>query len=298
VSKAVTKQAEKQPVPAARLKFLLSEQSIKARFEDVLGKRAPAFLSSIVSATSANRALAECDPMSVISAAMIAASMDLPINPSLGFAHIVPYKGVAQFQIGYKGFIQLAMRSGQYKTINLTPVREGELKRWDRFTGEMVFDATATSDVVVGYLLYFKLLNGFEKYFYMTREEIMAHGKEYSASFKKGFGMWVDDFDAMALKTVAKLGLSKFGILSVEMQKAVHFDQGAVPSLDATEPVFLDRIEGPKPAEDANASVAVHTKGRTSRLDSIVEAQDIDITSTSPVETPPLQTEATPEVVS
>lgn len=204
---------------------LLNQPAVKARFESILGKRAPAFMSSIISAVSANPQLRECAPNSVVGAAAIAAAIDLPVTPGLGLAHIVPYKSrdgwTAQFQIGWKGFVQLAIRSGQYKTINLSPVLEGQIADHNPFTGDMTFSRHAESMKVVGYLLYFRLLNGYEKYFYMTREQCEAHGKKYSQTFKRGFGVWVDDFDAMALKTVAKLGLSKYGILSVEMQHAI-----------------------------------------------------------------------------
>lgn len=210
------------------LQSVLQKTEIKKRFEEVMGKRAPAFTSSIISAVNANAQLKECNPMSVISAAMIAASIDLPINPSLGLSYIVPYKGSAQFQVGWKGFVQLALRSGQYKTIHASKVREGQLKTYNSFTGEMEFSEHSTSDKAIGYLLYFKLLNGYEKYFYMTTEEIEAHAKKYSAAYKKNFGVWTENFDAMALKTVVKLGLSKYGVLSIDMQKAVEMDQAEV----------------------------------------------------------------------
>lgn len=217
-------------VPADRVKSMLALPGVRSRFEDVLGKRAPGFISSVISAVAANKQLALCEPRSVISAAIVSASMELPINSSLGMAHIVPYKGVAQFQIGWKGFIQLALRSGQYKTINLTPVLEGQIIKNDPFTGDMEFDPDAAEEdaETVGYLLYFRLLNGYEKYFYMTKEQCEEHAKKYSKSYQRKKGVWVDDFDAMALKTVAKLGLSKYGILSLEMQKAVEMDQAEV----------------------------------------------------------------------
>ena len=226
----------------------------------MLGKRAPAFVSSIVTAVNSTPALRDCEPMSVISAAAIAASIDLPINPSLGFAHIVPYRDKAQFQIGWKGFVQLAMRSGQYKTLNLTSVLAGQITRHNPFTGEMEFDSSIVSDEVVGYLLYFRLLNGYEKYFYMTREECLEHGKKYSASFKKGFGLWIENFDAMALKTVAKLGLSKYGILSIDMQKAVEMDQAEVT--EDGEPRYVDSEK----AQEKNAAASLNDKIKKSRV--------------------------------
>jgi len=215
------------------LSVLLRQDSIKKRFEEVLGKKAPGFMSSIISATNANKELKKADPLSIVSAAAVAAALDLPINPSLGFAHIVPYKrdgvAIAQFQMGYRGFIQLGMRSGQYKTINACAVYEGELVASNRFTGEMTFDETKrTADKIVGYVAYFKLINGFEKWLYMTVEEAKAHGKRYSKSFNIASGRWQQDFDAMALKTVLKMLMSKYGILSVDMQTAVLADQAIV----------------------------------------------------------------------
>ena len=144
---------------------LLNQDVIKKRFEQVLGNKAAGFMSSILSAVNANPELKKADPMSVISAAAVAASLDLPINPSLGFAHIVPYKKdnvpIAQFQMGWRGFVQLGMRSGQYKTINVCTVYEGELVGGDRFTGEMHFDESKRkSDKIIGYVAFFKLLNG------------------------------------------------------------------------------------------------------------------------------------------
>lgn len=215
-------------VAVNRVKSLLATPSVKSRFEEVLGSKSAAFISSIVSAVSSNKKLATCDPMSVIASAAVAASMDLPINASLGFAHIVPYGQTAQFQMGWKGFIQLAMRTGQYKTINATEVYEGQIEDHNPFTGKMVFNQQKKSDTIVGYLLYFELVNGFEKYFYMTKDACDKHGKRYSQSYKSGYGQWKDNFDAMALKTVVKLGLSKYGILSTDMQKALDTDQAEV----------------------------------------------------------------------
>ncbi len=242
-----------------RIQSIMRSDVVKKRFEDVLGKRAPAFMSSIISAVSANQQLKTCEPMSVISSAMIAAALDLPINPSLGFSHIVPYKGVAQFQMGWKGFIQLAMRSGQYKTINLTPVLEGQIKSHNPFTGEMEFQVESTGNKQIGYLLYFKLLNGYEKYFYMTADQCESHAKRYSASYRKNFGVWVDDFESMSLKTVAKLGLSKYGILSVDMQKAIETDQAVIRDFDGT-PEYVDGVENKDPAPTAEP------KTKSSRL--------------------------------
>ena len=209
-------------------------EDVVQKFQELLGKRASSFLTSVLSVVSQNDLLAKADPKTVYMAALTSATLDLPINQNLGFAYIVPYKNrnwvhEAQFQMGYKGFIQLALRSGQFLTISATPVYEGQLIEENPLTG-YVFDRKAKkSDVVVGYASYFKLLNGFEKTFYMTKSEIERHANLYSANYKKyQSGLWKDKFDEMATKTVIKLLLSKFAPLSVEMQKAVIADQGVL----------------------------------------------------------------------
>ncbi len=210
-------------------------ESVTKRVNDLLGKRAPQFVTSLITAVNENSKLAECEPQSVLNSALTAASMDLPINQNLGFAYLIPYKNktgtVCQFQMGYKGFIQLAQRSGYYKTINVTEVKEGEIKVQDRLTGEITFD-WVSDDVkrselkTIGYIAYFRLLNGFEKSMFMSVDEAMAHGKKYSKAFAKwNSGLWVDDFDSMARKTVLKLLLSKYGPLNTQLQEAIQKDQ-------------------------------------------------------------------------
>lgn len=216
-----------------QLKGLLSAESTKKRFFEILGNKSAGFISSVINVVNGNPALQEANPNTVLMSAAIAATLDLPINPNLGFAAIVPYKEkgqtVAQFQMMWRGFVQLAQRSGQYRTLNTTEVYEGEVKSQNRFTGDIVFDPDGRkSDKVVGYVAYMSLLNGFEKYFYMSREECEKHAKRYSKTYQKGYGKWKDDFDAMSKKTVLKLLISKYGIMSVDMQKAVEFDQSTV----------------------------------------------------------------------
>lgn len=241
-------------VKETRLEILLEKDSVKKRFNEVLGKKAAGFISSVISAYKGNPLLSESEPMSVLSAAMVAASLDLPINPSLGFAHIVPYKSngvaIAQFQMGWRGFVQLAIRSGQYHKINPFVVYEGQLVKWNKFTDEMEFKDERTSEKVWGYVLYFKLNSGFEKFFVMTFEEMEKHAKRYSQAYKKGFGPWKTDFDAMGLKTVTKLGLSKFGVLSIEMNKAVEVDDSEIIDLETGEIRHVDApVEEMHPAE-------------------------------------------------
>lgn len=213
------------------LKDLLNTPTMKKRFEELLQSRAPQFITSILNLYNSDQALQKCEPMSIISAALVAASLNLPVDKNLGYAWIVPYNDnkqktkKAQFQLGYKGYIQLALRTGQYRYINAIPVYEGELKKWNRLTEEFEIDFEAKkSDVVIGYAGYFELINGFRKTVYWTKEQIELHRKRFS---KSSFG-WDNDYDAMALKTVIKNMLSKWGILSVEMQNAFNEDEKEV----------------------------------------------------------------------
>jgi recombination protein RecT len=241
---------ETKPVLSA--KDLFSQEKVKAKFQELLGKKAQGFITSVLQIVASNNLLAKADPYSVYNSAAVAATLDLPLNNNLGFAYIVPYnqkqpdgqyKQVAQFQMGYKGFIQLAQRSGQFRTISAAPIFEGQLIEQNPLTG-FVFDFTQKkSELIIGYAAYFQLLNGFEKTLYMTAEQLKAHGVKYSQTFKKGFGLWKDDFDAMAIKTVLKLLLSKFAPLSIEMQKAVITDQGVINDDDATDVTYVDNDE-------------------------------------------------------
>lgn len=215
----------------ATLKSVTSDPAVRKSFEEVMGKKANGFISSIVSAASGNKALAACEPISVIRAAAIAAVLDLPINPNLGLAWLIPYKDVCTFQMGWKGFVQLAQRSGQYRTMNASVVLEGQIKSRNTFTGSFELQEQANSDKVIGYLFYFQLLNGFEKYDFMSLQEVQDHANQFSQAYRRKSGPWVDFFDAMALKTVTKRCLSKWGPLSIEMQHAVKFDGAEILDL-------------------------------------------------------------------
>jgi recombination protein RecT len=250
---------ERSPVQA--LKSLLSSDYVKTRFEEVLGQKAPSFIASILTAVQKNPELVKCDNNSVLSAAMVAATLDLPIDSNLGFAAIVPYNTkivdrttkqerwatIAQFQIMYKGFIQLALRSDQYKTINVTPIYEDELKSFDILTGEIFltpveggFRELENLDKIVGYTAYFRLKNGFERTEYWPLSKLKAHGERHSKSFKNANSLWKKDPHAMYSKTVLKNTLSKWGILSVTMQNAIASDQGSLK--DWRKPIESDNV--------------------------------------------------------
>lgn len=216
---------------AKTLKGMLESPAYKKKFEEMLGKKAAGFMSSIIAVTNNNNYLMKADPATVIGAAAQAAMLDLPINQSLGFAYIVPYKGAAQFQLGYKGYIQLAQRSGQYVDIGAKTVYEGELEYENRLLDKFKF-GNRTGDKVIGYLAYFRLTNGFEKMLFMTLDEMQTHAKKYSQNYKGGTDKWgLADFNVMAEKTVLKRLLSKFGPLSIEsiqMSQALSNDGGII----------------------------------------------------------------------
>lgn len=236
------------------LKQLINRDDVQDRLRQVIGKNTGTFTTSILQIAQSNDMLKKAEPGSIIGAAMTAATLNLPLNNSLGFAYIVPfYDGKtkttkAQFQIGAKGFKQLAIRSGQFKTLHDTDVREGEIKHIDRLTGAMDFDfmqddAARAKCKVVGYVSYFELTNGFSSTLYMSVQELEAHAKKYSQTYKKGFGTWKDNFAAMASKTVTKLNLAKNAPLSIDMQKAVGADQGVVNEND--EVSYTDNEDAP-----------------------------------------------------
>lgn len=229
-------------------KQYFSQDGVKNKLEELLGKRASAFSTSVLQIVNSNAMLKDATNETIFSAACMAATLNLPINNSLGFAYIVPYKnrkaGVteAQFQLGYKGYIQLAQRSGQFKIISSAAVRDGQLITSDPLKG-YVFDWTKGNDEkgnalpTIGYVAYFQLLNGFEAYLYMTVDEVRAHATAYSQTFKRGFGVWADNFEAMALKTVIKLLLSKQAPLSIDTQLslAIEADQSVIKTVDGAQ---------------------------------------------------------------
>ncbi len=227
----------------------------------VLAEKKASFVNNLTALVSNNASLQVCKPETLMFASLKATALDLPLDPNLGFAYVLPYNDkkngvtVAQFQMGYKGFIQLALRSGQFKTLNATEVREGELIDEDFVTGELTFQKAENREAlpVIGYVAYFKLLNGFEKYLYMTSAEMKAHALRYSQTYKKGYGLWADAdmFDSMAKKTVLKLLISKYALLSVEMRDAIKADQSVMQKPDDYEYVDADEQAQPEPTEAA-----------------------------------------------
>lgn len=262
------------------IKAFLGRDDVKAKFAELLGNRSAAFITSVLSAVNSNELLKNAKPESIYMSALMAATIDLPINQNLGFAYIIPYnqkdgngnyQQVAQMQIGWKGILQLAQRSGQFKFINHSDVREGELVSFNRLTGEIEFkwvdDTAARNQLpVIGYVSYFKLHNGFENTFYMTNDEIKLHGAKYSKTYKNQYGLWTTDFHGMALKTVLKLNLSKFAPLSVESQlsKAIQADQAVIKDVDNMEFEYVDvpvEVIHEETGKETVAAVKEKTKG-------------------------------------
>lgn len=278
---ALAKQSQTPPAVNNKpktLKDLLGEVDVKKRFHEILGKRAGAFMSNLLSVSQGSDALQSASPSSIIAAAMKAAALDLPIEPSLGMAAIVPYnekgKGMtAVFQIMARGFVQLALRSGQYKQINLARVYEGQLVEHDEFKGTVTLNAKLKkSDKVQGYFFFFTLTNGYECQAYWSARKCMEHGQRYSQSFYSANGKWCDDpalpkdkqgrveldkwdgtltegsgADQMSGKTIVKITLSHKGILSVDMQNGQKADQAAFDESGSER--YPDAIPGEKVPE-------------------------------------------------
>lgn len=206
---------------------ILNSESIKSRLTEILDKGAPAFISALLTIYNGNSYLQKCSPKSIIGAAGLAATLKLSITPSLGHAYIVPYKGQATFIIGWKGLVQLAHRTGRYRALHAGKVYEGEIRGKNPLTGEPIV-GEKISDEVAGYVAYFELVNGFKKSLYMTVEEMKNHAKTYSQSYGSSSSPWTKHFDVMASKTVLKLLLSRWGVLSADMATAIQADQSVV----------------------------------------------------------------------
>lgn len=249
---------QKQVSVTALVNDMLDRDGMRKRFDELLGKRAPQFISSIVSMVNADKDLQQAfyeSPMTVIQSSLKAAMFDLPIDQSLGYAYIVPFKNYkkdigakkmeATFILGWKGMHQLALRTGAYKTINVVDVREGELKSYNRLTEEVDIDFVDDEDArealpVIGYVGYYRLINGAEKTVYMSVKAITAHEKKFRKGEYQGKG-WRDDWDAMARKTVYRILIGKWGVMSIDYQTRDAGKQLAdVIAADAQEEETID----------------------------------------------------------
>ncbi|WP_373193461.1 recombinase RecT [Enterococcus sp. RIT-PI-f] len=221
-------------------KALMNTPAMKKKFTDILHEKSDSFMGSLMTLVGGDNYLSQAEPMTIIASALKAATMDLPIDKNLGYAYVVPFNrsekvgnkwikhNEAQFILGYKGYIQLAQRSGQYKALNALAIYDGQLIDWNPLTEEFTFDYKAKlSDEVIGYVGFFELLNGFKKTVYWTKQEIESHRIKNAKGYDKEklSGSWIDNYDSMAIKTVLRNMLSKWGLLSVEMQSAITSDE-------------------------------------------------------------------------
>lgn len=201
-------------------------------------KIAQKFVADITSVVANNPTLKNCDAGSIIAGGLMAQSLQLSLSQSLGYCYLVPYKDKAQFLVGFKGLIQLAQRTGQYRRLGVRVVHKGEYLGQDEFGDDTFkFSHDYDNEEVIGYYAYFELLNGFRKTLYMTKEQCEKHATKYSSSYKykKGNSLWETDFDTMAQKTVLKQLLSKWGVMSIELQEAVKSDQAVIHDKDNLE---------------------------------------------------------------
>ena len=260
----------------------ITSDAIKTKINQmVAGRDGAKFITSLISLVSNNPMLAECEHSTILSSALLGESLKLSPSPQLGQYYMVPFndnkngRKVAQFQIGYKGYIQLAMRSGQYRDLDVIEVREGEYKGKDAFTGkarvEFIEDDNERLKLpIIGYFAYFELLNGFRKSLYWTKEKMEQHALTYSQAYKtdvkKGWNMsfWSKDFDAMAFKTMLRQLISKWGIMSVEFQTAYTNDMGVIENDGNTN--FVDSVDEPMQE--------IKTLPKVENTESIIENND------------------------
>lgn len=226
----------------AKFNATIQNEKTQAYLKKVLGSKSGSFITSLTSLVANNALLQDCEPLTLMYSATKATALGLPFDPNLGMAYCIPYNNrqknikEAQFQLGYKGCIQLALRSGQFKRLNVTDVREGEFGGIDLLSGDVKlnFIEDRESKPIIGYVAYFQLVNGFEKALYWTKAQCEAHGKRYSQTYAshtdyvRKSSKWTTDFDAMAKKTVLKQLLTKYAPMSVEMQMGVQADQAVI----------------------------------------------------------------------
>lgn len=250
VSNSLTKSNQKKNTG---LTAYLTQDAVKEQINKVVGgKDGQRFISAIISATQTNPSLKECSNSSILSSALLGESLKLSPSPQLGHYYLVPFNGKngkeAQFMLGYKGYTQLAIRSGMYKKLNVIAIKEGELVHFDPLTEEIEVNIIEDEDErenaeTIGYYAMFEYTNGFRKAIYWSKKKMEKHAEKYSAGYraKKGYTFWEKDFDGMAYKTMLRQLISKWGIMSIEMQTAVSNDMAVIAD-DGT-PQYVDNVE-------------------------------------------------------
>lgn len=269
----------RQPKPIDAFNRLIQSQGMQNYLASTLHDKRDSFIANVTALVGSSAQLQACDPAAVIMTAVKATALNLPLDPNLGFAYVIPYQSqqglVPQFQLGYKGYVQLALRTGQFKTINARDVREGEIVGEDYLSGEMRFQRIDNREAqpVIGYVAFFELLNGFRKSLYMSKTDVEAHALRFSKSYKNKFGVWQTNFDAMAVKTVAKLLLSKYAPMSIEMGDALLAD-GASYNGGQAQPIYVDNSTGEviEPKEPTNYAEEIMMASNLATKDETEEA--------------------------
>lgn len=271
---ATTAQGARTPKPIDNFNRLIQSQGMQNYLMATLHDRRDQFVANVTALVGSNAQLQACDPAAVIMTAVKATALNLPLDPNLGFAYVIPYASqggmVPQFQLGYKGYLQLALRSGQVRLLNARDVREGEIVGEDYLSGELAFQSVPGREnrPVIGYVAYLELVNGFRKSLYMSRADMEAHAARYSKTYRGGKGgVWGTDFDKMAVKTVTKLLLSRYSPMTPDLASALTSDGGSYSGTDIPQPVYVDNdgvivngeprdiaaeIMGDKPAEEGS----------------------------------------------
>ena len=260
---------------------VINSDGYKRMINNTLGdpRRAARFVTAVTSAVSTNPALSECDASTIVSAGLLGEGLNLSPSPQLGQYYLVPFKDrkngrtVCQFQLGYKGYIQLAIRSGQYKKLNVLPIKEGELISFDpldeNIEVRLIEDENQREKAqTIGYYAMFEYTNGFKKAIYWSREKMESHAEKYSMGYKarKGFTFWEKDFDAMACKTMLRQLISKWGIMSIEMQKAIEGDMGVIGDNGKIE--YVDTPAAEEPAIEAPVVEVIDAQEETTEAQS------------------------------
>ncbi|MBP5430805.1 recombinase RecT [Ruminococcus sp.] len=263
VKNQIAKQEQKPKFSA-----VISSDGYKRLINNTLGtpQRAARFVTAITSAVSTNPALSECEPATIVSAGLLGEGLNLSPSPQLGQYYLVPFndrkngRKVAQFQLGYKGYIQLAIRSGQYKKLNVLPIKEGELVSFNPLDEDIEVnlienEAERENAPTIGYYAMFEYTNGFKKAIYWSKAKMESHAEKYSMGYKarKGYTFWEKDFDAMACKTMLRQLISKWGIMSIEMQKALENDMGVINTNGSVD--YVDTPTEDEPTVEATAAV-------------------------------------------
>lgn len=255
----------RQPKPIDAFNRLIQSQGMQNYLNSTLHDKRDAFVANVTALVGSSPMLQMCEPSAVIMTAVKATALNLPLDPNLGFAYVIPYQTggqpMPQFQLGYKGYIQLALRTGQFRTINARDVREGEIIGEDFLSGEMTFVKAQNREQlpIVGYVAFMELVNGFRKMLFMSKADVEAHALRFSKTYRNKNGVWVTSFDSMAIKTVTKLLLGKYAPMSVDMAEALRSDGASFTT--PQEPIYVDNETGEvlnKPTNYAQAIMSTN----------------------------------------